>query len=1329
LLGRTVSHYQVTRALGAGAMGEVFAARDTLLGRDVAIKILQDGGAVEESRLRFLQEARAASALNHPNIVTIHDVVRDGEIDCIVMELVCGQTLDDRMCDGPVPLEETLDILDRIADALSAAHARGIVHRDLKPANVMLTPSGGLKILDFGLAKLFTGSDIAPESLPAVRTQSGIIVGTPSFMSPEQVRGQPVDGRSDLFSLGSIAVEMLTGRNPFEEDSVVATMHRISYGDPPSLEDVPAIAIPMLERLLARDAADRYQSADELRGAIAAIRVRMAATHPARAATAALIERRHLTIVSCQLVPTESDGRAVDAEDVPGIIHRFADDYQHHCAQIFERFEGEVIRASGATVTVSFGHPLVHEDDARRAVRATLAVFETIGDVSARAERELGVRLAVRAGVHTAMTVVETAGAQAGEGIADSDTASWAGRIRELAPRNAVAVGDGTWRRIRDFFDTVELGSFPLGTEQQPARVFRIERDRGFESRLEATSGQTMTPLAGRESELDLLLHRWTEAKRGNGQVILLRAEAGIGKSRLVAELRRRTSGETRAWIEGRCSPYHCNSALYPAARALEAWLGFDSGTAAERKLEILEPALTRSGLSLDTAVPVMATLLSIPWEQKYLPLPATPRERKQRMIETIVQIILGQTSARPVLFVVEDLHWVDPSTAELLDLLIEQAASLPILILFTFRPEYETPPQWLRHAGIVTLDRLDAEAARSMTRDLAGGKELPPVVFDEIFSRTEGFPLFIESLTRMMLESGMLIEENGRYVLAGPFQSLSIPDTLHETLMARISRLATAKPVAQVAATVGREFEADMLRAVGEFDERTLSSALSDLVAAGLVHRRGLLSHTRYIFKHVLVQEALIQSLLKKQRREYHRRIAEVLVAQSPGTEAQPELVAFHYEEGGETAKAVEYWRRAGDIALSRSANREALSHVRHALQTLSSLPDDEARWSAELGLRLLEAPALMALEGWVAPLESNRRARELCRVLPGDPRLFAVLRGLRAGYVLHADLSEALAVNREMLDMAAATNDEDMILQARSSLGTVLFYLGRLDESLEQHQAALALYDFERHHAAHAHAYGEDPIAAVYTYKSWLLAFLGRIRESRACNADGLALLEHAPHLHSRALLLYSVAMNAVNVRDIDTARRYGQILIDLATEQNFAAFLSLGRLIRGWTTAARGDPDGIAEATESIRQWEATGARLGARYLPALIAELEFRAGRVEQAEQWVEHGLAGAGQSENHYYLQELYRVRGEILSARGHDDEALAWFETARETAWQHQSKLHALRASMGMARLHIRRGKHTDALAALEPFTSMIETETSADTIEAAALAASARTG
>lgn len=1331
MLGRTVSHYEITRRLGAGAAGEVYAARDTLLGRNVAIKILQNGGsAPEEIRLRFLEEARAASALNHPNIVTIYDVVRDGEVDCIVMELVSGQTLDDRMgLGGRLSLAETLVILDRIADALSAAHALGIVHRDLKPSNVMLTPSGGLKVLDFGLAKRFANPRES-HTLTKVNTQSGIVLGTPAFMSPEQVLGQPLDGRSDLFSLGTIGFEMLTGRCAFDGDSIVATMHLIAYGELPSFADVPEIVIPIFERLLARDRANRYQSADELRAAIAELRGRSTMTEHVRLAAgrpSGMRERRHLTIVHCQLVPAGPDGGTIDAEDLPEILRKVGGEYQQICAQVFGRFEGQIVRTSGGSVTVSFGYPLIHEDDARRAVRAALALLEALSSLSPRIERELGVRFAVRAGVYTAMTVVETAGTA--DGIADSDVATLAGRIGELAPLNAVAVGEATHRRIEDFFETVELGSFLIGPERQPARVFRIERDMGFENRIEASSaGNRMIPLAGRKSELELLLHRWAEAKRGHGQVLLLRAEAGIGKSRLVAELRHRTSGETRAWVEARCSPYHCNSALYPAARALEAWLGFDSATVAERKLEILESALTRSGLSVETAVPAIATLLSIPWEQKYSPPPASPREQKQQLIETIVQIILEQTSERPVLFVAEDLHWVDPSTVELLDLLMEHASSLPILILFTFRPEFEAPPQWLRHASIVTLDRLDAGAARDMTRNLAGGKELPPRVFEEIFARTEGFPLFVEDLTRMVLESGMLVEENGQYVPAGPFQPLSIPDTLHETLMARMSRLAAAKPVAQVGATIGREFEADMLRAVGEFDERTLSSALDDLVAAGLLHRRGLLNRARYIFKHVLVQEALVQSLLKKQRREYHRRIAEILVTQSAGMEAQPELVAFHYEEGGETAKAVEYWRRAADVARSRSANREALSHVRRALEVLSSLPEDEARWSAELALRIIEAAVLVALEGWVVPVKSDcyRRARELCRVLPGDPRLFAVLRGLSAGYLLHADLREALAVNQELLVMATAANDEDLLLQAHMTLGSVLFYLGRLDESLEHERVALAIYDFERHHASHALAYGEDPITAVYTYKSLILAFFGRIRESRECNAEALAWLDHAPHLHSRGILLHGVAMNAVNLRDIDTARRYGQILIDLATEQNFAAWLSIGHLIRGWAIAARGDPGGIAEMTESLRQWEATGARLGTCYFPAVIADLELRAGRLEQAEHWVEYGLAGSEQSEDHYLLQELQRVRGEILAARGQDDEALAWFETARKTAWQHQSRLHALRTATGMARLHIRRGEHAAAAAALEPFTSMIETESSADTIEAAALAASA---
>ncbi len=1340
--GRTVSHYEMTRALGAGAMGEVFAARDTLLGRDVAIKILHGGGpAREESRLRFLQEARAASSLNHPNIVTIYDLVRDGEVDCIVMELVAGQTLDDRIRAGRVPLDETLHVLDCIADALSAAHLRGIVHRDLKPANVMLTPSGGLKILDFGLAKAFA-FDSAPDQLRVLRTETGIVVGTPSFMSPEQALGQPLDGRSDLFSLGSIGFEMLTGRNPFESDSMVATMHRIAYGRPSSFDELPAPAIPIFERLLAHDKAARFQSADELRAAIAAVRRGSMQLPPAprtavlpspdiahtdrRAAVVPTIERRHLTLVRCQLVPVRGDGSAVDAEDLREILQETGAEYQQLCAKTFERFEGSVLRTSGDSVTVSFGYPLVHEDDARRAVRAALAMIDAIGDLSSRSEHALGVQLAIRAGVQTAMTVVDSTN---GGGVADSDAAGFAARVRHFAPLNAVAVGEATHQRISDFFETVELGTFPIGPGRAQSRVFRVERDRGYNSRIEASSANNrLTELAGRETELELLLHRWSEAQRGDGQVVLLRAEPGMGKSRLVAELRQRTGSDAREWIEGRCSPYHCNTAFHPVARSLAAWLCLDAALNATQKLEILEAALTRFDIDLATAVPPLATLLSIPWEQKYAPAPMTPREQKQLVIETIVQLVIEETVRKPVLFIVEDLHWIDPSTIELLDVLLEQSPSLRILILFTFRPEYQTPPQWLRHphTSVVALDRLGANAVRAMTRHLAGGKELPDEVAGEILARTEGFPLFVEDLTRMVLESGMLVEEETRFVPAGPFRPLAIPDTLHETLMARVSRLPHAKPVAQAGATIGREFDLEMVRTVGEFDDETLRSALDDLVSAGLLYRRGLQARARYIFKHALVQEALYHSLLKKQRREYHGRIAAVLLKHSGGA-TQPELIAWHYEESGEVAKAVEYWRKAADLAQSRGAFREALGHVRRALDVLSSLPENEERWSAELSLRLIEAPALIALEGWVAPLRSDcyRRARELCHVLPREPRLFAVLRGMWSGHLLLSNLDEARAVASQLLQMGTAAGDEDMILEGHATLSTSLYYLGRLEEADRHAEATLAIYDVERHHASHTLLYGEDCGFAVYAFWPCTLALLGRIRDSRRRRDEALALMSRGSHLYSCVDLLHGLSQNAMHLRDTAAAHRFSRQMIDIGAEQQFVAWLTLGHFVHGWAVAAEGGIEsGIAEMSEALQQWGAIGAKLGARYFAALMADLELRAGRFDEAERRVAEGLAGAEESEDRYFLSVLYRVRAEVLAARGEDAAARTWFRCAMESAAQRQTRLLELRTATGMARLHIRRGEQAAARAALAPYAWLIDEAEIPDTIEAAAVRA-----
>ncbi|HXH39992.1 MAG TPA: AAA family ATPase, partial [Thermoanaerobaculia bacterium] len=919
------------------------------------------------------------------------------------------------------------------------------------------------------------------------------------------------------------------------------------------------------------------------------------------------LERTQVTVLACELVPTEPDGGAIDPGDLPEVVHELSGEFQQVCTNVFSQFEGQIVQPASGRVTVLFGHPIAHEDDSRRAVRAALALIETLDKLSARIEREVGVRLALRAGVHTGMVVAETGGEDVLAAIAESDTIVTAERVRELAAINAVVVSEATRELVADYFETTETESVSVGSARQIWRVHRVVRDTGFQSRVEASvATHRLSELVGREQELQILLDRWKEARLGNGRVVMMRAEAGVGKSRLVAELKSRTAAEERHWIECRCSPYHENSALYPIVGVVQFWLGIDPNEPDESKLDKLESHLARYGGNLEESVPLVASLLSIPFERRYK-LPAlNPREQKELTLEVLAQIVIDQALEKPVAFVVEDLHWVDPSTVEFLNILVEQAATFPILILFSFRPEQDAPAQWsnLPYTSQITLGRLDAEAVRRMTLVLGGGKSLPPEVFDEIFAKTEGVPLFVEDLTRMVIESGMIEERDGKYELAGPFQSLAIPATLQETLMARLAKLATAKPVAQVGATIGREFVFEMLRDVGGFDDKTLLEELNRLVSAGLLYRRGLLSRAKYIFKHALVQEALQQSLVNKQRRHYHKVIGEILEEKFPAVaEVQPELVAYHYAEGGMYAKAVAYWQRAAERALAHCANREALSHARHAIETLQRLPENEERYESELALRAIEGPSLLALKGWAAPElgECYHRAREVCLKLPRTQKLFTVLRGIWKNQMVPAHLHQALAIAEEL--RAMASGDEDLLLEGHGALCDTLFWLGRPTDSREQARLGFELYDLDRHHTPHSVAYGEDPATMFYTYSALSLALMGQPGRSLEFTQGAINALNRFSHTHSRAFLLCGIAWNYIQLRNVDAAGRYAQKLIDISVENHFDAWRPIGEAMKGWAIAASGSlEEGTALMKAGRTAWHATGAGVKACFYPA-------------------------------------------------------------------------------------------------------------------------------
>jgi len=845
-------------------------------------------------------------------------------------------------------------------------------------------------------------------------------------------------------------------------------------------------------------------------------------------------ERRQLTVLFCDLVDSTGLASQLDPEDLRVVVRA----YQDTCAKVIARFDGHIAQYLGDGLLVYFGYPLAHEDDAQRAVRAGLGMIEALGQLNTRLaqeglrpaptqSRQRGVHLAARLGIHTGLVVVgEVGGGTRQEQLALGETPNVAARLQGLAAPNTLVISATTLQLLGGFFACQPLGTQLLKGFAQPLAVYRVLYESMARSRLEAVGTTGLTPLVGREQEIGLLRERWAQVKEGVGQVVLLSGEAGIGKSRLVQVLTEHVAAEPQAWLTPcQCSPYHQHTALYPMIELLErVALRFEREESPPQKLSKLEGFLVQYGLPLAEGVPLFAALLSLPLPADYAPLTMSPEQQKQQTLHALLTILLRIAAQQPVLFVMEDLHWVDPSTLELLSLLVDQGPTARILALWTFRPDFS--PAWTGRAHLtqITLPRLTRRQAVEMTDRVVHGKALPTEVVEQVVAKTDGVPLFVEELTKMVLESGLLQEREARYELTGPLPPLAIPTTLHDSLMARLDRLAAVKAMAQLGATLGREFSYELLQAVAPWDEVTLRRGLQQLVAAELLYQQGMPPRATYLFKHALIQDAAYQSLLKSTRQQYHQHIAQVLEAQFPDTvEVQPELLAYHYTEAGLSAQAVLYWQKAGQRAVERSAHLEAVAHLMKGLEVLATLPDTPKRSRQELGLQIILGPALMASKGIAAP-EVGRayaRARELCRQVEDAPQVFSVLRGLWNFYLVRAEHQTAQELAEQLLTLAQRHQTPAFLLEAHMTLGISSFWQGAIATARAHLEQASTLYD-PQPHRAHAFLYGLDPGMASRCYASWALWALGYPEQAHQRIDEGLSLAQELPHRFSLAAAL---------------------------------------------------------------------------------------------------------------------------------------------------------------------------------------------------------------
>jgi predicted ATPase len=813
------------------------------------------------------------------------------------------------------------------------------------------------------------------------------------------------------------------------------------------------------------------------------------------------------------------------------------------------------------------------------------------------------------------------------------------------------------------------------------------------------------------------------------GQVVILGGEAGIGKSRLVRVLKEHVAGTGRPWLECQGSPYYQHTALYPLTELLaRRLLRLEHEATAAQQVQHLEEFLGQYGFSSAATVPLFAPLLSLPLPATYSPTQVSPEQQRQQTLHALLDLLLRLATEQPILLVMEDLHWVDPSTLEWLNLLVDQGPTTRIMALCTCRPDFIPPWTGRSHYTQVTLARLPQHQAVEMIGTVAHRKTLPPEVIEQVVAKTDGVPLFVEELTKMVLESGLLQEQEESYVLTGPLPPLAIPTTLHDSLMARLDRLAMVKGLAQLGATLGREFSYALLQAIALWDEETLRQGLQQLVRAEFLYQRGLPPQATYLFKHALIQETAYQSLLQSTRQQHHQHIAQVLEARFPDLcETRPELLAHHYTAAGAVAQAIPYWQRAGQRAIQGSANLEAIGHLSRGLELLRTLPDTPERARQELAMQIPLGHALIATKGQAAHEvgETYSRARELCQQMDDIPQLLRVLYGLWHFHVVRAEHYAARQLGEQCLSLVQHVQDPVLFLEVQWVVGVSSFFLGKFRKARAYWEEGLALYA-PHQHRHHRELFGVDLGVFCRCFAAHTLWHLGYPDQAHTSISAALTLAQETAHPFSLALALDYAAILYQFRGDARRAQALAEQALTLCTAQGFAYYLAWGTIMQGWALATQGQGEaGMAQMRRGLAAIRATGAAVRQPYYRAVLAEVYGQCGHAEDGLTILAEALAVVRTTGECWWEAELRRLKGELLLAQSRDQHtaAQACFQQALAVARRQQAKALELRAAVSLSRLWQQQGKRAEARALLAPiyrwFTEGFDT---ADLQEARAL-------
>jgi class 3 adenylate cyclase/tetratricopeptide (TPR) repeat protein len=1021
-------------------------------------------------------------------------------------------------------------------------------------------------------------------------------------------------------------------------------------------------------------------------------------------------ERRQITVLFCDLVGASGLSQKLDPEDLRDVLRQ----YQTLCGDVVRRYEGYVAQYMGDGVLVYFGYPTANDDTPQQAVRAGLAIVQAVRELSPRLMQARAVGLEVRVGIHTGAVVVgEMGDADRPQSLAIGETVNMTDRVQRAAEPDSVLVSEATYRLTQGFFNFKNRGPHTLRGFPHPVPLHEVLGETGVRSRLDVAVAGGLTPFVGRERELSVLLAQWAAAKSGQQPVVLLGGEPGIGKSRHVRVLKESLSNERFLSVECFCSQHFQSTALHPITEMLERYLAFSREMTVEERFTRLETEVSRAGLPTPAAVPLLAALLSLPVREGYPPLDMVPQRQRQATFDTLAAWLVESTREQPVLFVMEDLHWADPSTIEFLGLVLKRQAPGPILILLVHRPEFKTP--W-EHSGMreLNLGRLPAEESQKILSQITRNRSLPAEVTRQVLERADGVPLFVEEIAKAVLESGALREGERQFELvAASSTALTIPSTIHDSLMARLDRLGGTKALAQIAATLGRTFGFEILRAVSGMPEETLRSELDRLVEAQLLFRRGSGANDTYIFKHALIQDAAYESLLRSTRQRYHQQIARTLTEQFPDVaSAQPEYLAQHYAGAGLAAEAIAQWTLAGQQAIARSAFAEAIAVFSKALEQLQMLPSSDERDHREIELRAGLGLALISTRGFSSKEveDTYGRAHELCEKFGDIP--IRILFGVWAVQVVRGDREATARLATIFRRIMGTSQDASECLIARACLTTRAFYAAEYDEVRAQAVPGKAYCDSEsprRQNAALMRDYGYEGLLYSHLFLAWTDGIQGRLAECRAGLGEVLDLAERTGHPYVLAMGLGFGSAVWRDIGDATLATEWASRSTGLCVENGFIHWLGICLSVNGWLTRLAGDRDkGRGMMIEGIDIFRQIGASVNYPYYLAYLAEAYIEDDKSDFGSATVEEGLELMGTILASNLEPEFLRLKGQLLARQRMAAEAATYLKKSLLLAREQKAALFELRSALALGRLLSESGRASEARGILAETSSRV---------------------